>query len=85
MLSSSARVHNCLSSCIKTEYQDMWGRYTPYIFVETTGVASDSYTDVCDWGDSDCYRDNVVGLLACYASSVGSLLGTFWDSIHFDS
>lgn len=81
---SSARVHNCLPTCIKTEYQDVWERYTPYTFTESTGGASDSYIDVCDWGDSDVYRDKVVGLPACCTPTVGSLLATFWDSLHFD-
>jgi hypothetical protein len=85
MLPFSARVHNCLPACIETEYKDMRGRYTPYIFAESTDGASDSYTGVCDRGDSDFYRDNVVGLLKCCTASVDSLLGTFWDSIHFDS
>jgi len=78
MLPSSARVHNCLP----TEYQDAWGHYTPYMLAESTDGASDSY--VCDWGDSDSYRDKVVGLPACCTPSMGSLLATFWDSLHFD-
>lgn len=84
MLPSSARVHNCLPTCIKTEYQDLWGHYTPYMFAQSMEDASDSYTDVCDWGDSDCYSDKVVGLPACCTPSVGSLLATFWYSLHFD-
>ena len=56
----SAPVHNCLPACIKTEYQDVWGRYTQYIFVESTNGTSGSSTDVCDWGDSEIYKDKVV-------------------------
>ena len=86
MLPSSARDYSCLPTYIKTEYQDVWGLYTctPYMFAESTDVASDSHTDVCDWGDSDCYRDKVVGLPTCCTPSMGNLLATFWDSLHFD-
>lgn len=79
MLPSSARVHNCLP----TEYQDVWGRYTRYTFAESTDGASDSYTNICDRGYSDSYRDKVVGLPACCTPSMGSLLATFGTAYIF--
>jgi hypothetical protein len=54
------------------------------MFAESTDGVSDSYVDVCDWGDSGFYRDKFVGLPARSTPSMGSLLATFWGSLYFD-